>query len=92
MLLLGPISLVVHWEGNNNIHRTVRRIKELGKRAGVAINPATAAAVLEEILPEIDLVLVMTVKSRFWTPAIPSRHVAKDPTRSPDDRVSKNFL
>ena len=55
-------------------------------------NPATAAAVLEEILPEINLVLVMTVKSRFWTPAIPSRHVAKDPTRSPDDRVSKNFL
>jgi ribulose-phosphate 3-epimerase len=55
----------VHWEGNNNLHRTVRRIKELGKRAGVAINPATPASVLEEILPDLDQVLVMTVNPGF---------------------------
>jgi ribulose-phosphate 3-epimerase len=61
----GSDSFLVHWEGNNNLHRTVRRIKELGKRAGVAINPATRAAVLEEILPEVDLVLVMTVNPGF---------------------------
>jgi ribulose-phosphate 3-epimerase len=61
----GSDSFLVHWEGNNNLHRTVRRIKELGKRAGVAINPATPAAVLEEILPELDLVLVMTVNPGF---------------------------
>jgi len=36
-------SFLVHWEGNNNLHRTVSRIKALGKRAGVAINPATPA-------------------------------------------------
>ena len=47
----GSDSFLVHWEGNNNLHRTVHRIKELGKRAGVVINPATPAAVLEEILP-----------------------------------------
>ena len=61
----GSDSFLVHWEGNNNLDRTVRRIKELGKRAGVAINPATPAAVLEEILPEVDLVLVMTVNPGF---------------------------
>lgn len=61
----GSDSLLVHWEGNNNLNRTVRRIKELGKRAGVVINPATPAAVLEEILAEVDLVLVMTVNPGF---------------------------
>jgi pentose-5-phosphate-3-epimerase len=48
-------------KGNNNLHRTVRRIKELGKRAGLVINPATPASMLEEILPDVDLVTVMTV-------------------------------
>src|SRR5689334_3026770 len=57
----GSDSFLVHWEGNCNLNRTVRRIKELGKRAGVAINPATPASVLEEVLPLVDLVLVMTV-------------------------------
>jgi len=61
----GSDSLRVHWEGNCNLDRTVRRIKELGKRAGVAINPATPAAVLEEILPDVDQVLVMTVNPGF---------------------------
>jgi ribulose-phosphate 3-epimerase len=61
----GSDSLLVHWEGNNNLHRTVQRIKSLGKRAGVAINPATPAVVLEEILPDIDQVLVMTVNPGF---------------------------
>jgi ribulose-phosphate 3-epimerase len=62
---VGSDSFLVHWEGNNNLHRTVQRIKALGKRAGVAINPATRAAVLEEILPDLDQVLVMTVNPGF---------------------------
>lgn len=57
----GSDSFLVHWEGNHNLHRTVQRIKALGKRVGVAINPATPAAVLEEILKDVDQVLVMTV-------------------------------
>jgi ribulose-phosphate 3-epimerase len=61
----GSDSFLVHWEGNLNLHRTVHNIRALGKRAGVAINPATPAAVLEEILPEIDQVLVMTVDPGF---------------------------
>jgi ribulose-phosphate 3-epimerase len=61
----GSDSFLVHWEGNNNLHRTIRKIRELGKKAGVVINPATPAAVLEEILPELDLVVVMTVNPGF---------------------------
>jgi len=61
----GSDSFLVHWEGNNNLHRTVQRIRALGKRAGVVINPATTADVLEEILPDLDQVLVMTVNPGF---------------------------
>jgi ribulose-phosphate 3-epimerase len=61
----GSDSFLVHWEGNANLHRTIQRIKALGKRAGVAINPATPAAVLEEILPDVDQVLIMTVNPGF---------------------------
>ena len=61
----GSDSFLVHWEGNNNVHRTVQRIRTLGKRAGVAINPATPGAVLEEIVQDVDQVLVMTVNPGF---------------------------
>lgn len=61
----GSDSFLVHWEGNNNLHRTVQRVRALGKRVGVAINPATPATVLEEILPDLDQVLVMTVNPGF---------------------------
>jgi ribulose-phosphate 3-epimerase len=61
----GSTSFLVHWEGNNNLHRTVQRIKALEKGAGVAINPATPATVLEDILPDLDQVLVMTVNPGF---------------------------
>jgi ribulose-phosphate 3-epimerase len=61
----GSDSFLVHWEGNNNLHGTLQRIKALGRRVGVVINPATPAIVLEEILPEVNLVLVMTVNPGF---------------------------
>ena len=61
----GSDSFLVHWEGNNNLHRTLQRIKALGKRAGVVINPATPAFVLEEVLLQVDQVLVMTVNPGF---------------------------
>jgi ribulose-phosphate 3-epimerase len=69
----GSDSFLVHWEGNANLHRTVQSIKALGKRAGVAINPATPAAVLEEILQDIEQVLIMTVNPGFGNqPFIPT--------------------
>ncbi|MBV8211691.1 MAG: ribulose-phosphate 3-epimerase [Verrucomicrobia bacterium] len=61
----GGDSFLVHWEGNNNLYRTIRKIKELEKPVGVVINPATPAAVSEEILPEVNLVLVMTINPGF---------------------------
>src|ERR1700683_5422817 len=61
----GADSFLVHWEGNANLHRTLQRIRELGKRVGVAINPATPAGVLEEIMQDVEQVLVMTVDPGF---------------------------
>jgi ribulose-phosphate 3-epimerase len=61
----GSDSFIVHWEGNDSLHRTIHLVKDLGKRVGLAINPATSAAVLEEVLPDLDLVLVMTVNPGF---------------------------
>jgi len=61
----GSDSLIVHCEDNASLHRTVHEIRRLGKRAGVAINPATPAAALTEILPDVDLVCVMTVNPGF---------------------------
>lgn len=58
-------SFLVHWEGNNDLHRTVQHIRSLHRGAGVVINPATPASVLEEILPEVEQVLVMTVNPGF---------------------------
>src|SRR5437762_3557170 len=61
----GSDSFLVHWEGNANLHRTIQRIQALGKRVGVVINPATPAAVLEEILQDVEQVLIMTVNPGF---------------------------
>jgi ribulose-phosphate 3-epimerase len=61
----GVDSLLVHQEGDVNLHRTVQHIRALGKKAGVAINPATPAWALEEILPDVNLILVMTVNPGF---------------------------
>src|SRR5215468_9790044 len=61
----GADSFLVHWEGNNNLHRTLQRVRALNKRVGVVINPATPASVLEEVLPDVDLVLVMTVNPGY---------------------------
>jgi ribulose-phosphate 3-epimerase len=61
----GADNITVHQEACIHLHRVVEQIKGLGKRAGVAINPATHAGTLEEILPFIDLVLVLTVNPGF---------------------------
>ena len=61
----GADSFLVHWEGNANLHRTVQRIRALGKPAGIAINPATPALVLQEILQDVQQVLIMTVNPGF---------------------------
>ncbi len=61
----GSDSLLVHVEGAPHLHRTLQQIRALGKRAGVVLNPATPAGLIEEVLPDVDLVLVMTVNPGF---------------------------
>jgi ribulose-phosphate 3-epimerase len=61
----GADGLTVHVEGAVHLHRTLESIVKLGRRVGLALNPATQAAVLEEVLSELDLVLVMTVDPGF---------------------------
>jgi ribulose-phosphate 3-epimerase len=61
----GADSLIVHVENAVNLNRTVQHIKKLGKKAGVTLNPATSPVMLAEILPDVDLILVMTVNPGF---------------------------
>ena len=61
----GADYLTVHYEACTHLNRTIARIKELGMKAGVALNPHTPVHVLEEILPSLDLVLLMSVNPGF---------------------------
>lgn len=61
----GVDRLTVHYEASIHLHRTIQQIKKLGMDAGVAINPHTPVHVLETILPEVDMVLNMTVNPGF---------------------------
>jgi ribulose-phosphate 3-epimerase len=61
----GSDIITVHQEAGPHLHRTVQRIKALGKRAGVSLNPATPAKMLDYVIEEIDLVLVMSVNPGF---------------------------
>jgi len=61
----GADIITVHIEACSHIHRVVQMIKGLGVKAGVSLNPATPLDMLDEILPELDLVLVMTVNPGF---------------------------
>lgn len=73
----GATGLTVHVETCPHLHRTVQQIKELGCRAGVTLNPGTPVISLEEILPYIDLVLVMTVNPGFGGQAFIEGTVSK---------------
>jgi ribulose-phosphate 3-epimerase len=61
----GADLIIVHQEVSPHLHRTIQRIHQLGKKAGVAINPATPLVVLQEILDDADLLLCMTVNPGF---------------------------
>jgi ribulose-phosphate 3-epimerase len=61
----GADGLTVHVEATPHLHRLVQQIRELGATPGVSLNPATPLGTLEEILPDVDLILVMTVNPGF---------------------------
>jgi len=61
----GADTITVHPEAGPHLHRTIQRIRGLGKKAGVSLNPATPAKMLDYVLEDIDLVLVMSVNPGF---------------------------
>ena len=73
----GATGLTVHAETCPHLHRTVQQIKGLGCRAGVTLNPSTPVIALEEILPYVDLILVMSVNPGFGGQSFIERTVRK---------------
>lgn len=61
----GADVITVHFEATPHAHRAVQRVKELGKKAGLAVNPATPLEAFEPLLPELDLALLMSVNPGF---------------------------
>jgi ribulose-phosphate 3-epimerase len=61
----GADIITVHVETCPHLHRTIQQIRELGVKPGVTLNPATPLSTLDEILPEVDLVLIMSVNPGF---------------------------
>jgi len=69
----GADVITVHAEASTHLHRTIQQIRSLGKRAGVSLNPHTPADHLRYVLPDVDLILVMSVNPGFGGQAyIPS--------------------
>jgi len=61
----GADQIVVHQEACTHLHGTLQSIKALGKKAGVSLNPATAIRTIEDVLPDLDLILLMSVNPGF---------------------------
>lgn len=61
----GSDIITIHAEATNHLHRLIYQIKDLGKMAGVSINPATPVSAIEEIICDVDIVLVMSVNPGF---------------------------
>lgn len=61
----GAAHITVHYEACTHLHRTIQAIKELGCKAGVALNPHTPISLLEDIISDLDLVLIMSVNPGF---------------------------
>lgn len=73
----GADQIVVHAETTKHLHRCIQQIKGAGLKAGVALNPATSLATIEEILPYVDMVLLMTVNPGFGGQSFIESMVAK---------------
>src|SRR5262249_11600398 len=61
----GADTLIVHVENDYHLNRTIQLVRSLGKKVGIAVNPATPVAMIEEVVADVDLVLVMTVNPGF---------------------------
>ena len=73
----GADIITVHPEAGPHIHRSVQHIKSLGKQAGVSLNPATPAKMLDYLIDDIDLVLIMSVNPGFGGPSFIASQLRK---------------
>ena len=86
----GADTLTVHPEAGPHLHRTLQRIRSLGKRAGVSLNPGTPVEVLDTVLEEVDLVLVMSVNPGFGGQSFIAGQLRKvEAIRARIDRLGK---
>ena len=81
----GAGIMVIHVEAASHLHRVVHQIKETGAKAGVALNPGTPISAVEEVLPDLDMVLVMSVNPGF--PAQSFIHNSLDKLRRMRQRI-----
>ena len=89
----GADWLTIHVEGAIHLHRTLSQIRELGAKAGVTLNPGTPAAALDEVLPIVDLALVMSVNPGFGGQAFIESQLAKiTALRATLDRVNPGAI
>jgi ribulose-phosphate 3-epimerase len=89
----GSDILTVHPEAGPHLHRTLQRIEAGGAKAGVALNPATPASVVEPVLDMVDLILVMSVNPGFGGQQFISSQLSKIETlRKTIDRAGKDIL
>jgi ribulose-phosphate 3-epimerase len=89
----GADILTVHPEAGPHLHRTLQRIKATGMKAGVALNPATPANIVEPIIDELDLVLVMSVNPGFGGQKFIMSQLKKiEAVRAMIDRTGKDIL
>jgi ribulose-phosphate 3-epimerase len=88
----GADIITVHPEAGPHLHRTIQRIKALGKKAGVSLNPATPAKILDYVLEEVDLVLVMSVNPGFGGQSFISSQLRKiEAIRKSIDKLGKDI-
>ena len=88
----GADIITVHPEAGPHLHRTIQRIKALGKKAGVSLNPATPAKMLEYVLEDIDLVLVMSVNPGFGGQSFIDSQLRKiEAVRKSIDKLGKDI-
>src|SRR5260221_4795891 len=86
----GADIITVHPEAGPHLHRTVQRVKSLGKKVGVSLNPATPAKALDYVLEDLDLVLVMTVNPGFGGQKFIASQLAK--IEAIANRIAKDNL
>jgi ribulose-phosphate 3-epimerase len=86
----GADIITVHPEAGPHLHRTIQRVKGLGRKAGVSLNPATPAKALDYVLEDVDLVLVMSVNPGFGGQKFITSQLRK--IEAIADRVAKESL